>query len=141
MTVCALPLIISLWNVSRKAKKAGTLDAYKSPYQLLGARRLVTNLFWQLDVIGIVLLIALLALILVPLTLAGGVAETWKTAHIIAPLVIGFLCIPAFILWEMKSPHPMLPFHVCFTHTVKVALLISTSLSRTVLFGLRLGLL
>lgn len=79
---------------------------------MLGARRLASSLFWQLDVIGVILLLALLALILVPLTLAGGVIETWQTAHIIAPLVIGFLCIPVFIFWEIKSPHPMIPFNV-----------------------------
>ena len=113
--VCALPLILSLWNVSRKAKKAGALDNYRTSYQTFGARRLSSNLFWQLDVIGILLLIAVLALILVPFTLAGGVSEQWKTAHIIAPLVIGFSCVPVFALWEMRAPHPMVPFYVGYS--------------------------
>lgn len=38
-------------------------------------RIFLLKLFWLLDMVGIVLLLALLALILVPLTLAGGVRD------------------------------------------------------------------
>jgi SIT family siderophore-iron:H+ symporter-like MFS transporter len=108
--VCALPLIISLWNVSRRAKKQGYLDNYRSSFQTLGYKNFTVELFWLLDVIGVILLIAVFALILVPLTLAGGFDSQWRKAHIIAPLVIGVLCIPAFIFWEMRAPHPLVPF-------------------------------
>lgn len=47
-----------------------------------------------------------------PFTLAGGIQAKWHTAPVIAPLVVGILCIPVFVIWEMKAPHPMLPFHV-----------------------------
>ncbi|KAL3484368.1 major facilitator superfamily domain-containing protein [Aspergillus germanicus] len=67
------------------------------------------QLFWQLDVPGIILLIASLALLLTPLTIAGGESPKWRTAHVIAPLVIGFLCIPVFIFWQMRAPHPLIP--------------------------------
>ena len=70
----------------------------------------VRQLFWQLDVPGIILLIASLALLLTPLTIAGGESPKWRTAHVIAPLVIGFLCIPVFIFWQMRAPHPLIPF-------------------------------
>lgn len=110
--VCALPLILSLSWVGHKAKKSGDLDQYKTPLQIWGWKRLAVGLFWQLDVIGIILLIAVFGLILVPLTLAGGVASKWSSGSIIAPLVIGIVCIPFWIWWESKAPHPMLPFHV-----------------------------
>ncbi|KAF2867730.1 siderochrome-iron transporter-like protein Sit1 [Massariosphaeria phaeospora] len=128
-TACSLPLIISLWWVGRKAKKAGALDNYKSPYQTLGAKRLTIALFWQLDVIGIILLICVFGLILVPLTLAGGVSSTWRTAKIIAPLVIGILCIPVWIWWEKRAPHPMLPFHLMKDRSVWAALGIAVTLN------------
>lgn len=73
--VCSLPLIIALGIVGKRAWKNGVLDTYKSPYQMLGARGLAVGLFWQLDVVGINLLIAVFALILVPFTIAGGVSE------------------------------------------------------------------
>jgi hypothetical protein len=66
-----------------------------------------------LDVIGIILIIFAFGFILAPLTIAGGTALHWQKAYIIAPLTVGLLCIPAFILWEMKGArHPLTPFHL-----------------------------
>lgn len=128
-TVCAMPLMISLWVVARRARKAGVLDNYKSPYQRLGARKLAVELFWALDVIGIILLIAVFALILVPLTTAGGIASKWKAAHVIAPLVVGICCIPAFIVWELRSQRPLVPFHLLKDRAVWGALGIACTLN------------
>ncbi|KAI0011328.1 major facilitator superfamily domain-containing protein [Xylariaceae sp. FL0662B] len=111
-TVCALPLVTSLWVVSRRAKKRGLLDNYTSPFKTMGLATFMVELFWLLDVIGIILLIAVFALILSPLTIAGGFQASWQSAHIIAPLVCGVVCIPIFILWEMKALHPLVPFRL-----------------------------
>ncbi|KAI1945320.1 ferrioxamine B transporter [Ophidiomyces ophidiicola] len=127
--ICALPLLVSLFIVHRRAKKAGALTAYKSPYQLLGFRRLTVSLFWQLDVVGVILLIGVFAMILIPFTLAGGVQLQWKTAKIIAPLVIGILLIPAWIFWEMKCLHPMVPFKLLKDRAVWGALGIAIALN------------
>jgi SIT family siderophore-iron:H+ symporter-like MFS transporter len=110
--VCALPLMITLLLAGRRAARAGTLDSFKTPFQRLGARKLALELFWQLDFVGVVLIAAVFALILLPLTLAGGVTQTWGTAHIIAPLVIGICLIPVFIFWEKTCKHPMIPFRL-----------------------------
>jgi MFS transporter, SIT family, siderophore-iron:H+ symporter len=116
-TACALPLIITLWLIGRRARKQGLLDNYKTPFQRLGFARLSIDLFWQLDVIGIILIIAVLALILAPLTIAGGcftaqcVTRSWRSAHILGPLIVGIVCIPFFLVWEIKyAPHPLVPF-------------------------------
>lgn len=111
-TVCALPLLVSLMIVGRRAKKMGKLSNSKSSFQTLGWKAFFVDLFWRLDVIGIILMIAVFALILVPLTIAGGFKNQWKTAHVIAPLVVGVLCIPVFIIWELKARHPLLPFYL-----------------------------
>ncbi|KAF7719532.1 Uncharacterized protein PECH_001528 [Penicillium ucsense] len=108
--VCALPLLAVLLNVQRRAKASGQLSSYLTPFQQLGASRLAIELFWQLDVVGIVLMIGVFACILVPFTLAGGVTAQWKTAKVIAPLVIGVLLIPVWVYWEKTCLHPMLPF-------------------------------
>lgn len=109
----SIPLILCLFHMRYKAKKNGDLDEINkeiSDYQRLGLLGLIKFLFFKLDVIGIFLLVAFFALILVPLTLAGGLAREWKTAKIIAPLVVGFLCIPVFIIWERFAPSPIVPF-------------------------------
>lgn len=110
--VCAIPLVTVLFIVQRRSKKSGSLESYKSSFELFGGKRMAVELFWHLDVIGIILMIVMLACILVPFTLAGGVSAQWKTAKIIVPLVIGVLLIPVWVLWERKCKHPMLPFRV-----------------------------
>ncbi|KAL0930317.1 siderophore iron transporter 1 [Colletotrichum truncatum] len=109
---CALPLIISLTIVGRRAKRMGLLNSYQSSFHALGPKDFIIQLFWQLDVIGIILVIAVFSLVLVPFTIAGGFQTKWREAHVIAPLVIGILCIPAFVLWERRAPHPLVPFHL-----------------------------
>lgn len=40
----------------------------------------------------------------------GGYQYPWKSAHVLAPLIIGFSCIVAFIVWEAKfAKFPMFP--------------------------------
>lgn len=129
--ICAFPLILSLWFAGRKARKSGTLEKYSTTYQSLGLFSLTKSLFWQLDTPGIILLIAVFALILVPLTLAGGEAPTWATAHILAPLIIGILCIPLFITWELRAPHPLVPFRLLSDRAVWAALGIALMLNFT----------
>ncbi|KAL4950102.1 major facilitator superfamily domain-containing protein [Aspergillus filifer] len=107
LPVCSTPLLITLLYGHWKAKKD---PLYMSPAHLYSAKQLATEVFWRMDVIGIILLIAVSALILVPFTLAGGSHEQWKKAKIIAPLIVGVCCIPAWILWEYWSKHPMIPF-------------------------------
>ncbi|KAL7660073.1 ferrioxamine B transporter [Aspergillus niger] len=69
--ICTLPLLMVLYIVYHRAKKDGTVDHIASSFRTLGVRRLAIELFWQLDVIGIILMIAFLAMILVPLTIAA----------------------------------------------------------------------
>ncbi|KAF2269789.1 siderophore iron transporter 1 [Lojkania enalia] len=126
---CALPLILSLWWVGRKAKRSGALADYKTPYQLYGGKRLVQALFWQLDVPGIILLICVFGFILVPLNLAGGESTKWDEGYILAPLVIGIIMVPVWAIWEMKAPHPMLPFHLMKDRAVWGALGIAITLN------------
>lgn len=68
-------------------------------------------LFWKTDLIGCLFIVLICGLILVPLTLAGGVQTKWTRASTIAPLVVGFVMIPFFILWERKfARFPLIPF-------------------------------
>ncbi|CAG8972102.1 hypothetical protein HYALB_00011234 [Hymenoscyphus albidus] len=106
----SIPLIVSLWLPYRRAQATGALDNYRSTLQMLGKRRLAAAIFWQLDVVGIILLIAVFALILVPFTIAGGASEQWSKGKVIAPLIIGLFCIPIWIWWETRAQYPMLPF-------------------------------
>ncbi|KAJ3493309.1 hypothetical protein NLG97_g4815 [Lecanicillium saksenae] len=121
--VCALPLICSLtWvGIRDKVRDRGLFGylshSFRNPMgQTPGgnpAARLAkfsNELFWALDGIGIILVIAVFGLILAPLTLAGGGTSKWGHPSIIAPLVVGVVCIPVFVLWELRAPVPLVPF-------------------------------
>lgn len=116
LPVSYIPMFIMYYYKYWKSKKAGDFveleENYKSDYQRYGLLRVLINLFWKLDVIGIILFIAFMALLLVPLTLAGGVDTEWQKAKIIAPLVVGFCCIPVFLYWESIAVHAIIPFRL-----------------------------
>ncbi|ODQ66885.1 MFS general substrate transporter [Nadsonia fulvescens var. elongata DSM 6958] len=125
--VACLPLIFCLVHMAWRAKKNGDMDQFKherSDYQRLGLKGLLIDLFWKLDVIGVILLVAFLACFLTPFTLAGGVSANWKKANILAPLIIGFLCLPAFVYWESKAKFPVTPIHLLKDRGVWAALCI-----------------
>lgn len=125
--VVTVPLLVCFIHMRVRAHKNGSMNQFKNEltdFQQLGFVKYMVSLFWKLDIIGVILMAAVLALILVPLTLAGGVEQEWKKAKIIAPLVIGFCCIPAFVVWEYYTPHPVTPFGLLKDRGVWSALLI-----------------
>ena len=67
--ICTIPLFFSLWHAERRAKKQGLLDDIPSPYKAFGNKEQMIELFWQIDLVGLFLLAATMALILLPFTL------------------------------------------------------------------------
>lgn len=120
--VASLPLILFMFFLGYQAKKANP-EQERVPTHL----RLYSlqTLFWELDVIGVLILTAGLAMTLIPLTLAGGLSHKWEDASTLAPLIIGFLLLVAFVVWEQKCKFPMLPFHLLRERTVWACLGIS----------------
>ncbi|KAK4703830.1 MFS transporter, SIT family, siderophore-iron:H+ symporter, partial [Phenoliferia sp. Uapishka_3] len=73
----------------------------------------------EMDFIGLILLLAACCLVLIPLTIAGGVQSEWKRPYIIVMLVVGACCIPAFLVWEMKlSRFPLVPKEHLHSRTI-----------------------
>ncbi|WVQ85771.1 hypothetical protein IAT38_007938 [Cryptococcus sp. DSM 104549] len=126
-----IPLFYSLVNAEVRASRRGLLKNIPSPLKTLAQRSLWVDIFWQIDLVGLFFLAASLALILLPFTLAGGVGHIWKTARVIAPLVIGFVvALPAFIIWEWKfARHPVIPFFILRDRQVLAPLFIAMLLN------------
>lgn len=83
------------------------------------------EMFWLLDIIGILFIICVFGFLLVPLTLAGGGSDKWKEGYIIGPLVVGFVLIPFFVFWEWKlAKFPIIPFNLLKDRGVWGALII-----------------
>jgi MFS transporter, SIT family, siderophore-iron:H+ symporter len=110
--VCSLPLIINLILAGRRARRQGLMEKYGEDVKGHGASwgAFLVDLFWRLDVIGIILMIAVFALILVPMTIAGGFKASWNAPHVLAPLIVGVCTIPVFIIWQLRAPYPLVPF-------------------------------
>ncbi|OCF41266.1 MFS transporter, SIT family, siderophore-iron:H+ symporter [Kwoniella heveanensis CBS 569] len=126
-----VPLLGSLLHAQWRASKRGLLANVPSPVRTLGQPSLWVELFWQIDIVGLILLAATFALILLPFTLAGGVGEVWKAARVIAPLVVGFVvALPAFIIWETKfAKHPAVPFRLLNNRMILAPLCIAMLLN------------
>ena len=129
--VLCIPLLYCLVHAEIRASRAGLLDSIPSPFKSLTKSSLWIDFFWQIDLIGLLLLAATFALILLPFTLAGGVGSLWGTARIITPLVVGFVvALPAFVIWELKfARHPVVPFRLLKDRQILAGLTIACLLN------------
>ncbi|CDO91977.1 unnamed protein product [Kluyveromyces dobzhanskii CBS 2104] len=124
-----LPLLACMLHMRWRARRTEAwkeLSTQKTFYQTHGFVQSLVQLFWKLDVIGVLFMIVILGCVLVPLTLAGGTSSKWSNANLIAPFVLGFVLIPFFIYWESKCAHePIAPFKLLKDRGIWAALCIS----------------
>ncbi|KAL8704186.1 MAG: hypothetical protein Q9201_002647 [Fulgogasparrea decipioides] len=108
LPVSFLPLALALLLNMRKAKKFGQLPPapWKGKSFVGGAK----SLWYELDVVGLLLLSAAFSLILIPCTLAQRAKGGWNNGSMIAMVVIGVFCLVIFPFWESSSRLAPLPF-------------------------------
>lgn len=128
--VATTPLLVTLYRIGRRARKTDAMRDYRSPMQVLGLRKLTVQLFHKLDGVGLVLLVAAFSLVLAPLTITGREAHHWRNPNIVAPLVVGFICVPLFLFWEkLGARTPVVPFHLLTDRGVWSALAVRSLLN------------
>ncbi|QSZ29992.1 hypothetical protein DSL72_004510 [Monilinia vaccinii-corymbosi] len=118
LPVVFLPLALSLFLNSRKAKRAGLTAA--SPLKGFGPISIIKTLWNGLDIGGMILLSAALALVLIPLTIASKASNGWSSPGIIGMMVLGVACLLAFPVWESikkLAPHPLIPLGLLKSRT------------------------
>ena len=108
LPVAFLPLALSLFLNARKAAKLGLLP--QSPWKGKPVTTLAKSIWFELDVMGLLLLSAAISLILIPCTLAATAKGGWNNASIIAMLVVGFISLLVFPLWESQPRLARYPF-------------------------------
>lgn len=108
-----IPLLLCvghMWLKARRLENWRELNGARRDILKRGRFNYFRNLYWELDVVGVVLLSVILGCILASLTLAGGVQREWKKAHIIVPIVVGSVLIVVFLLWEIfYAKFPLCP--------------------------------
>ncbi|KAL3484198.1 major facilitator superfamily domain-containing protein [Aspergillus germanicus] len=115
LPVVAVPLLATLYLGIRKGKKQGLIQKQDS------GRTWHESLIFhaiEFDLIGIFLLAAGFILFLLPFTLANSEEHKWKSASIITMIVIGFVVLVAFAIYEkFLSSKPFIPFHLLTSRT------------------------
>lgn len=94
-----LPLALALFMNFRKAKRLGL--SLRSQWADASIRQGLVKVWYELDVMGLLLLSAAIALVLIPISLA--LSNGWQNPNIIAMIVIGCVCFVVFPLWESSS--------------------------------------
>ncbi|CCE64217.1 hypothetical protein TPHA_0G03780 [Tetrapisispora phaffii CBS 4417] len=103
--ISCLPLIGCLLHMRYKAQKNNEelKPVFVKPSNMSYKEYLVDVFFWKSDIIGLILLVGVFGLVLVPITLAGGLNKKWNEAQIIVPEVLGWtLALPLYVFWENK---------------------------------------
>lgn len=119
LPVAFLPLALALILNMRRAARLQLLP--QPPWRgqtLLGGLK---SVWYELDVMGLLLLSAAIALILIPITLVATAKGGWHNASIIAMVVVGCLCFVVFPMWEMSrtlAPKPFLSLQLMGNRTV-----------------------
>lgn len=106
LPVAFLPLALALLFNMRKAAKQGLLPP--SPWKGVSIGTGLKNLWWELDIMGLLLLSASISLVLIPITLAA--TDGWNNPSIIAMVVVGCVCFVIFPFWETNSKVAPRPF-------------------------------
>ncbi|KAJ5693180.1 MFS general substrate transporter [Penicillium macrosclerotiorum] len=117
LPIIALPLMITWELAKRKADREGRLQ-YK-PKTIRTVSEGFNFYLVEFDAIGIFLMIGGLILFLVSFNIAGNTEGEWKSAKIIAMMVVGFFVLIAFVAWERwGAQKPFIPSHLLTNRTV-----------------------
>lgn len=127
--IASVPLLLTLFHIDRRARRTLRIH-HHDVKDHGGVIQMLPQLYHQLDVVGLGLVIAIFAFILAPLTVAGGTVKHWRNPFIILPLLFGLLCIPIFVYREKKvARYPLVPFHLLKDRGVWAALTVRTLLN------------
>jgi MFS family permease len=120
LPVVFVPLALTLFLNGRRARRNGLYGERRRFAEGSGPFAVLTKIWNELDVGGILLLSASFALILIPLTLTKTTPGGWRSATIIALIVVGGVLLVAFPLWEGNkklAPHPLIPLELLRSRT------------------------
>lgn len=113
--VVVAPLAIVFLYNDWKAKKQGFLEETKINW----SGPAIKKFFVDIDVVGILILTAGMALFLLPFSLWSYQEKQWESPMIIGMLVAGFILLIAFPIWEkFFAPVTFIPYDLFMDRTV-----------------------
>ncbi|KAJ4287286.1 hypothetical protein N0V90_012684 [Kalmusia sp. IMI 367209] len=116
--VVVIPLAaLFLWN-DHKARKMGLIEVNKFNWSLTAVKQFCIDV----DLVGILILVAGMALFLLPFSLWSYQAKQWESPMIICMIVFGGLLLIVFPIWEkFFAPVTFIPYSLLLDQTVFLA--------------------
>ncbi|RMJ17491.1 hypothetical protein CDV36_002846 [Fusarium kuroshium] len=136
--VLLMPAIFTLYSMQRRGEKLGMVTMADSARVRTGVDETSSKGFgyWakllyqgliDIDIIGLIILGFAFSLILLPFTLAKTAKGGWGNASIIAMLVVGFVLLIVFVLFEMYlAKKPLMTKRIIKNRTFLAAVTIYT---------------
>ncbi|KAF0317888.1 hypothetical protein GQ607_014912 [Colletotrichum asianum] len=137
--VLLVPAIFTLYSMQQRGEKMGMVTMAASKRLRTGAAgdsesaglsywmKLLGEGLIDIDIFGLIILGTAFSLILLPFTLAESAGGGWGSPRIIAMLVVGFVLLIGFVLFEMYvSPKPFMTKHILQNRTFLAAAAIYT---------------
>ncbi|KAL1794328.1 hypothetical protein ACET3X_007749 [Alternaria dauci] len=116
--VVVVPLAALVLFNDRKARKQGLLEPRRIDWSASAIKKFCVDI----DAVGILILVAGMALFLLPFSLYSYQAEKWKSPMIIGMIVAGFVLLIAFPIWEkFFAPVTFIPYKLLLDRTVFLA--------------------
>lgn len=113
--VVVVPLAALVLFNDRKAKKMGLLNEEKIKWTPATIKKFCVDI----DLVGILILTAGMALFLLPFSLWSYQGEQWRSPMIICMIVFGFVLLIAFPIWEKYfAPVTFIPYELLLDRTV-----------------------
>ncbi|KAJ9099689.1 hypothetical protein QFC20_005621 [Naganishia adeliensis] len=129
--VLSVPIIAALATGSRARKVKDVEEKEKvqeiTVVESLPWKERTVSMFWQLDLIGLLLFIGGAGMFLVTITLANNKTKSWADGDPIHRLaVVGLALIVVFILYErFFARHPLIPLQLLTNPTVIICFVIA----------------
>ncbi|KAK2594468.1 ferrioxamine B transporter [Conoideocrella luteorostrata] len=130
--ICSLPLLFTLHSIDKRvpSSKDDVPRDVKGTWSFVGIRKSTSGLAHQLDAVGLITMVAGFSFILAPVSAIGSTTSHWRNPYVIVSLIVGFICIPAFIFWERRGARtPLVPFHLLADRGVWAALAVRSLLN------------
>jgi len=113
--VVVIPLAVLVLYNDRKAKKLGVLQQQKIQWNAQTVKKFLVDI----DAVGMLILVAGMALFLLPFSLWSYQGKKWESPMIIGMIVTGFVLLLAFPVWEkFYAPVTFIPYELLLDRTV-----------------------
>ncbi|KAH6688420.1 siderophore iron transporter mirB [Plectosphaerella plurivora] len=112
-----IAMCVHLFVNLRKAKAKNLVP--ESPLSSRNWRESAVYYVVEFDCLGMLLLVAGFSLLLLPFSIRSYAPNGWTTPYIIAMIIVGFLLLVGFVIWEkMFAAVPMVPWNNLRDRTV-----------------------